>query len=245
MKVSDSIENRRIQMISDAYSLRPDEKWVRSEFSRLLNRIRSIDHSVIDNAFDALLQRYQEPTCPGLAQRHYHSFEHVLDLLGWWRMNLFFSFSEMPIVGFMSILYHDCVYRSDGSFHNEAASAGIAVQELFPLILDNNAVSQIASEIMATDHGADRTSRYFVRDYDLVGLARDWSVVESDGERIRQEYANVPDEQFYAGRKKFFEALNNRRIFESSIFQEVFSNQARHNIARIVDDCTKKLLVHK
>lgn len=243
MMPSDSIEKRRIQMFADAESWRPDRKWVREQFVNLICKNSSVGYLTISATFERLLQKYLEPTCPNIATRSYHSFDHILDLLGWWRTSIV-SGPVDSSVAFFAILYHDCVYRSDGSVHNEAASAGTAITELFPLLLDHDFVSQVAKEILTTDHSIERSSGFFVRDYDLVGLARDWEDVKKDGELIRQEYINVPNEQFYAGRKKFFESFGNRRIFESSIFQEVFSNKARYNIARIIQDCDKELLVH-
>lgn len=232
----------RIEMFASAREHRPDLDWTRTEFARIVGNLRaSPSGAAILAAFDRLVAKYKEPTCPWQAVRHYHTFDHVLDLLGWWRLNLFASLPQERETAFLAILYHDCVYRTDGTTHNEAASAAFAVSELFPLGLDHHLVAMVAQEILTTEHSQNRNSGYFVRDYDLVGLARDWEEVAKDDIKIRQEFANVPDEKFYEGRKKFFAGFALRPIFESSIFQRTFSDQTRQNIDRILAICDHEI----
>lgn len=231
-------------MFAEAKNLRPDAYWAQNEFVRSVNKVGgTCKDSVAMATFCRVYEKYAEPLIgkDGTKQpRAYHTFDHVLDLLGWWRMNSFLHTGRE--IAFFAILYHDCEYFVDGSGRSESASAAFSIPELFSLGIDHQIVSVVAREILTTEYSQDRDSQFFVRDYDLVNLARDWNEVALDSEKIRQEYAHVSDADFYQGRKRFFEGFKDRRIYQSGIFQQVFSNQARQNIELIIAECNQKLI---
>ncbi len=244
--VEEQNEAKRIEMFAEAKKLRPDAYWAQTEFVRSVAGFASGKDSLAMATFCRVFEAYKEPLLAApltpYRDRAYHNFGHVLDLLGWWRMNLFNENSIARSISFFAIIYHDCKYFIDGSKRSESASAAIAVPELFSLGIDHDTVSLVVREILTTEHSQDRDSHYFVRDYDLVGLARDWDEVAEDTKKIRLEYSDASDEEFYRGRKKFFEGFRTRRIFNSGIFQYTFSHKARQNMEKIIEDCDQKLL---
>jgi predicted metal-dependent HD superfamily phosphohydrolase len=72
-----------------------------------------------------------------------------------------------------------------------------------------------------------------------MSLAVGWEAFERNTAAIRREYAHVPDEDFAAGRRGFFEGMLQRdRLFYSEWGKQTLEAPARANLQRAIDGLT-------
>jgi len=166
--------------------------------------VRRHGHGVpsAESTLEELVRAYAEP------HRHYHTLDHVADLLRLWEKHG--GASDAGAVR-LAILFHDAVYdpmRRD----NEAASAKLAVRQLSALGFPQQLLGKIETYILATRHGAAPQA---MEDADLdMLLDLDLSVLAAASDRyriyalaIRQEYSAVPDALYRPGRRRVLEGF--------------------------------------
>ena len=163
-------------------------------------------------AFATIDGAYREP------QRGYHNWDHIADLLG--KLDQLAHLAARPDLIAAAIFWHDSVYitrDADGLLRADAenvrASAALfECHSRFPAP-EADAVHDM---IMATaNHLAARATREhypgFSRDHDLFldldlsSLAAPWDAFEYNLDRIRFEYAWVPEPLFCLGRLQMLE----------------------------------------
>ncbi|MFN3243997.1 MAG: hypothetical protein ACE37K_21000 [Planctomycetota bacterium] len=174
-----------------------------------------------------LTRRYLEP------QRHYHTLEHVAAMLHVGRQ---FPLDEEQI---MAVWFHDAVYDPE-SDQNEQKSARLAQKWLAKSGWDVEAIERVGRMVLDTrGHVPSTVQSELVLDLDLMSLAVGWEAFERNTAAIRREYAHVPDEDFAAGRRGFFEGMLQRdRLFYSEWGKQTLEAPARANLQRAIGGLT-------
>lgn len=195
---------------------------------------KDIKDSDLERILNGLKARYDEPW------RHYHTFEHPLELFDILIDNL--DTVNSPEIVAWSMLYHDSVYDPTAeNGRNEELSAQIAESEL-PLIIGKDKACLVANYTRATlYHGSDEinTDLDFFLDADLTILGSKPERYDKYARDIRREYKHVPDEDYRLGRIAILQSLSNRveesGLFRTELFRETYEDQAQNNIARETD----------
>ena len=239
MMTKETADLKRKELFAGAIRRRPTIEEARTRFSEDALSRSGVGKETSCRLFDDIVVDYHRPVGEHSARR-YHTFDHVLDLLGWCYYDPFGYCPSDQFAASVAILFHDIVYVFGSDHNNEAASAAKAVQSLHEDGFPANIISAVVREILCTDHSRDRPSALMVRDFDLAGLAREWNEVAEDSQKIRLEYSNIPDDVFYQARKAFFVTLQERRIYESLEFEALLP-QAKDNIGRIIAICDHEL----
>jgi predicted metal-dependent HD superfamily phosphohydrolase len=191
--------------------------------------VRRHGHGVpsAESTLEELVRAYAEP------HRHYHTLDHVADLLRLWEKHG--GASDAGAVR-LAILFHDAVYdpmRRD----NEAASAKLAVRQLSALGFPQQLLGKIETYILATRHGAAPQA---MEDADLdMLLDLDLSVLAAASDRyriyalaIRQEYSAVPDALYRPGRRRVLEGFLARpQIYRTERLRALWEAPARANLS--------------
>jgi predicted metal-dependent HD superfamily phosphohydrolase len=164
--------------------------------------------------------------------RAYHSFEHVLEVLGHFMRVP--AWSDRDAVA-LAILFHDAVYVA-GRSDNEVLSAELAVALLEPTAF-SPLCGRVAQLVRLTArHGSiardevDQDAALFL-DCDMAILGAEPEAFAAYERAIAEEYAFVPNELYRAGRARFLEKLlASPRIYLSSFFFAEREAQARRNL---------------
>ncbi len=172
--------------------------------------------------------------------RHYHTWEHVLELLGHFGVVDEEIGWENPREVYLAMLFHDAIYDI-GRRDNEAQSASLARRVMETTLvgqgIDTDMVSRLI--LLTRGHGQDHAdaldgdAAYFV-DCDMAILGSDPKRFWEYERQILREYSpTYTPEQFKRGRTSFLKGVAARpTIFVSSFFQTKFEAIARHNIAQ-------------
>lgn len=167
-----------------------------------------------------LTRLYQEP------HRHYHTLEHIAAMLH--------ASRDAPLdrVQTMAVWFHDAIY-DPRSQTNEADSAELAGERLRAAGWAAADVARVQQIVLDTQrHVPTVPGSDVVLDLDLMSLALPWDEFARNTERIRREYAHVPEAEFVAGRRAFLgEMLKRERLFYSP-FGVRWEQAARANLAR-------------
>jgi predicted metal-dependent HD superfamily phosphohydrolase len=184
-----------------------------------------------DNARHIYLElknRYDEP------HRHYHTIDHIRFCLE--QVDRIPDEYPHKTAVELALWFHDVIYEI-GDPQNERNSAewfrGRADGDL-----PDNLVDQVYRMIIATEHRqppAEGDVAYVV-DIDLSSFGRPYDEFLEDSRRVRAESIHLTDEQFSEGQCAFLRNLLARdRIYRSDLFRELYEDQARSNIRRVVD----------
>lgn len=174
-----------------------------------------------------VVQRYDEP------HREYHGLAHLAHVVSVVSsmQDLCEDFASTVIAAF----FHDVVYvigRSD----NETASAQFAGEHLRRLGAEPDAIAKVEVMIVATDdhvvpNGAPADTAVLL-DADLAILGTDTETYDHYVERVRREYAAIPDDAWRVGRAAVLESFLRRdRIFLTPRGHE-WEVPARSNLQR-------------
>jgi predicted metal-dependent HD superfamily phosphohydrolase len=173
-----------------------------------------------------LTRRYQEP------QRHYHTLEHVAAMLHQGRQ---FPLDEEQV---MAIWFHDAVYDPT-SDQNEQKSARLASKWLAKSGWEVDAIERVGRMVLDTrGHMPSTLQAEPVLDLDLMSLAVSWPAFEANTAAIRAEYSHVPDEDFAAGRSKFFASMLQRDRLFFTPWGQTLEATARANLHRAIAQLT-------
>lgn len=177
-----------------------------------------------------LTQRHAEP------QRHYHSWDHIEALLGWFGQRR--NHLHDPLSVELAILFHDAVYdptRSD----NEAESARLLRDADLPGVEDAvraRAVRMVEAtarhEIPEGLDAPDRNDMAEFLDMDLSILGARTEVFDAYEQAIRREYAFVPEALYREARRGILQRFLEREgLYFSDWGRERFEAAARANLA--------------
>ena len=211
--------------------------FIKNEFQDTLAclGIKSQNTGVLWNE---ILEKYSEPW------RAFHNLEHISDtLVAAHRLMrcLPLSPNERSVVA-LAIMYHDIIYDSKASGgQNEKESADLARIRLRTISLSGDVCDSVYQAILATDHGRSAqtgsSTESIVHDADLFSLARNWNTFIEVGEKVRQEYSYLSDQEFVSGRRQFMQMLLEReRIYHTDFAVRHWEKRARKNLERLLRD---------
>jgi predicted metal-dependent HD superfamily phosphohydrolase len=171
-----------------------------------------------------LITRYKEP------HRHYHTTQHLLDVLT--MIDKLADDHDLFLVR-LAAWYHDAVYAIPaGQLSNEEASARLALRELSLVGLEQEDLNQVARLIRLTEThlpGPRDPEGELLCDADLSILASNPATYVGYVAAVRAEYAQVPEEEFLAGRLALLSELADREIFRTSKGRQL-TDAARANL---------------
>ena len=180
--------------------------------------------------FTGLEAAYAEPA------RVYHTAEHINDCLA--QLDLSRQPARRPDEVEAAIWLHDAVYLP-GAPDNEDGSARLARRTLADARAPAEVADRIAELVLATQHLAipGEPDVALLCDIDLSILGRTHEVFDEFEQRIRQEYAWVPEAVYRSARSEILAGfLRRRSIFQTDDFRDRYEATARSNLARILED---------
>jgi predicted metal-dependent HD superfamily phosphohydrolase len=182
-----------------------------------------------------LITRYSEP------HRSYHTTKHLLDVLT--MIDQLADDHEIFLVR-LAAWFHDAVYAIPaGQVSNEEASARLALRELSRVGLEQEDLNQIARLVRLTEThvpGPRDPEGELLCDADLAILASDPPDYADYVAAVRKEYAQLPDEEFLAGRLAVLTELADREIFRTAKGRQL-TDAARANLAREISALRDRL----
>lgn len=183
---------------------------------------------------DELIARYREP------HRRYHTMTHIEDCLTQIAASTDLTSDQRELLE-TAIWFHDAIYdptRGD----NEAESARLARDRLTAAEAPEPFIEEIERLILLTaGHSVEPGDPLGAR---LVSI--DLSILGAKPERydayaraIREEYAQVPDPAWRAGRAAVMgRFLESPRLYADPVWAERYETRARANIRREIDALT-------
>lgn len=167
-----------------------------------------------------LTRRYCEP------HRRYHGLEHPAHML-WIGRGMALTDEQIAAVWF-----HDAIYDPK-AIDNEARSAALATELLAALGWPDHSVQTVADIVRDTHrHVPTSDAARAVIDLDLEPLSETWDVFHRNALHIRVEYRHVDDATFAAGRKRFLEAMLDRKRIYWTTWGERLEDRTRRNLER-------------
>ncbi|MCA8913809.1 MAG: hypothetical protein KDB90_00255 [Planctomycetes bacterium] len=167
-----------------------------------------------------LTHRYSEP------HRRYHDLRHIADMLC---KGGELALSDEQV---MAIWFHDAVYVP-GSKTNEADSAVLAVERLTAAGWSPARVKVVEQIVLDTcGHVPSIEASAKVLDLDLSTLGGSWESYERNGRNIREEFANISEDDWNAGRGAWLEGMISRERLFWTPWGEPLEAEARANLKR-------------
>ena len=167
----------------------------------------------------------------GRPNRHYHDETHIAHCLV--ELDGARDLIGNPDMVELALWFHDAIYEP-GDKKNELHSAELFLgyaQDALPVVL----VKEVYDAILATVHQQqpERNNARFVVDIDLSSFGLPWPEFMADCHALRKEQVNLPDSEFYPGKRKFLRHLIERsNIFFTPYFRQRYEDAARANIER-------------
>lgn len=184
----------------------------------------SKDQKLINGFWKEIETKYTE------RGRHYHDLFHLENMFLELE-NVKNKITDFNSVSF-SVFYHDIIYNAT-SKSNEEKSALYAADRLHKLNLDEDLISNINTQILATKshQKSEDTDTDYLLDADLSILGKDLPVYLEYTRKIRKEYAIYPDLLYKPGRKKVLRHfLELDTIFKTEDFRNKYELKARENM---------------
>jgi predicted metal-dependent HD superfamily phosphohydrolase len=182
-----------------------------------------------------LITRYSE------LHRHYHTTKHLLHVLT--MIDQLADDHDVFLVQ-LAAWFHDAVYAiPPGQISNEEASARLALRELSRVGLEQEDLNQVARLVRLTEThlpGPRDPEGELLCDADLAILASEPADYAAYVAAVREEYAQVPDEQFLAGRLAVLTELSDREIFRTTKGRQL-SDAARANLSAEINALSVQL----
>jgi predicted metal-dependent HD superfamily phosphohydrolase len=162
--------------------------------------------------------------------KHYHNLQHLDHMFS--ELNSIKSKLENYTGVSFSVFYHDVVYDA-ALKSNEEKSAELAESRLQKLNIDQNLITKVSGQIIATKshRESDDSDTNYILDADLSILGQDAETYREYTQKIRKEYSLYPDLLYKPGRKKVLRHfLELDSIFKTEDFREKYEKRARENI---------------
>lgn len=178
--------------------------------------------------FEKIIAAYAEPF------RVYHTAAHVQDCLNQfdWSRHLAGRPDEVEA----ALWFHDAVYIP-GAADNEEQSAQLAQRALAGAVVEAETVRRIGDLVLATRHLTipGEPDEQLLCDVDLSILGREPAIFQEFEDRIRREYAWVPDATYRRSRSEVLAGFLRRRpIYQTEDFRVRYEVSARRNLQRIL-----------
>jgi predicted metal-dependent HD superfamily phosphohydrolase len=182
-----------------------------------------------------LIMRYNEP------HRRYHTTRHLLNVLT--MIDQLADDHDVFLVQ-LAAWYHDAVYAiPEGQVSNEEASARLALRQLSRVGLEQEDLNQIARLVRLTEThlpGPRDPEGELLCDADLAILASNPGDYADYVAAVRAEYADVPEEEFLAGRLSALIPFVDREIFRTAKGRQL-TDAARANLATEINAIADRL----
>lgn len=166
------------------------------------------------------------------AHRAYHNLMHIEDVL--LRVEELEPPDEDELALALAAWFHDAVYQP-GKDDNEDRSAYVAYDALEQIGADPALIAEVVRLVRLTaqhDPEPDDRAGQVLSDADLAILAAPRDRYEQYARAIRQEYIQVPEAEYCAGRVKVLQQFLERpSIFRTEYGREHWEAAARDNIA--------------
>jgi predicted metal-dependent HD superfamily phosphohydrolase len=202
---------------------------------------------------EAVLNRVLSPAYAE-PHRRYHTWRHVHQCLV--EMDSVYNCVELRHNHIerinaieMALWFHDVVYQI-GRDDNENKSADTANSIMQEAKLPEQFRLKVCGHIDMTDHRhshAEVTSgdHGVIVDIDVAVLGGHHWYYDEYRDQIRQEYAEVPDDVFYPGRRRVLERFLARPlVYHTEHFQNQYEAQARRNMVREITEINERLKQH-
>lgn len=190
----------------------------------------SADTNSADQAFDEIVEHYTEPS------RYYHNLEHIQSMLK--TVETLSPHALKPNEVKLATWLHDVIYDSKAA-DNEERSAAFAEELCIRLsIPDGRSIASLIIKTKTHDAGDDIDAQILL-DADLAILGAGSTDYQSYREKIRREYAWVPESEYRPARRRILlQFLMRPRIYYRLIELEI---RARANITAEIDAMSKDL----
>ncbi|GAB3752222.1 HD domain-containing protein [Microlunatus parietis] len=174
---------------------------------------------------EELITRYGEP------HRRYHNQDHLLAVLE--AIDRFATSDHDLYLVRLAAWFHDAVYDiPERELTNEEASARLVVRRLQRAGLETEDINQVARLVrLTTIHqvGPGDADGELLCDADLAVLGGTPEEYARYVDAVREEYAAVDDEQFWAGRLDVLDGLAATQLFRTGRGRKLLK-QARANL---------------
>jgi predicted metal-dependent HD superfamily phosphohydrolase len=178
--------------------------------------------------FAQLAAAYAEPG------RAYHTAEHIRDCLA--ELDLTRSLAQHPDEVEAALWFHDAVYLPEAS-DNEDQSAKLARSALSRGAVPREVADRVAALVLATRHASlsSAPDEQLICDIDLSIFGREPRIFDAFEQRIRREYAWVPEPMYRRERSAVLSGfLQRRSIYQTDQYRRRYEASARANLKRIV-----------
>ncbi|HOB62799.1 MAG TPA: hypothetical protein PKI41_11880 [Candidatus Competibacteraceae bacterium] len=195
-------------------------------FMALWRRVAPGAAALAETVYRQLAERYGEP------YRHYHTLNHIRHCLRLFDRTA--ALMREPDLVEMALWFHDAIYQP-GAQDNERRSANL-FRQWAEGGMDPMNLQRVDDLIMLTTHrDSPQGDGEFVVDIDLSSFSLPWDECERDGRRVRAEFAELSDAQFYPGHLRFLRVLQSRPcFFYTDFFRRHYEQLARDNLHRII-----------
>ncbi len=170
------------------------------------------------------MTRYSE------AHRAYHNLNHIQKCLQEFEGTR--SLAEDPDAVEMAIWFHDAVYDPKAQ-DNEELSGQLAAYLLEVAEMPEAFSQKVARLILATKHDAppENKDAALLIDVDLSIFGQLREIFAEYESGIRQEYADVPKNEFADGRSRMLKTMLKRpSIYQTDFFRAKYEETARKNL---------------
>ncbi len=194
-------------------------------FGRLWNRCAGFIDPQVDDIYNHLASRYNEP------HRFYHTAAHIDQCLG--HLDNACAISGGCDLAELAIWFHDAIYDVEARDNEQKSAAWFA--ECAKNSLPDQMIEQVSQCVLSTAHQTPPVDNLckLVVDVDLCGLGQDWSGFVRDGDNIRMENSGMRTDDYVKSQIVFMEKLLGReRIYATEYFNSCFEVSARSNISR-------------
>jgi len=188
----------------------------------------------ISETYDSIINSYS------YTARFYHSSNHIETCLN--ELDRVRDVCESPEEIEMALWYHDIVYKFVNTAKNEYDSAERLHKDLFAMGIDQRIINKMYVLILWTKHDGtpDTNDGCVIVDIDLSTLASLPEDFEKIGQKIRQEYSHLTDDEFIKGRVAFFKRmLDKPHIFQTNHYRDDYEDLARDNLVRFIKENEK------
>ena len=199
-------------------------RWRWNELIKTTSKIfgLDIDTNFTDYYYDEII--YTSYT----KDRYYHTLVHIEDMLIHVRDFKFKSHKDRILLKW-AVWFHDIIYDPSKS-DNEAKSAQKLEDFMIALDFKESDINISKWLILVTSHKGEPQTYIedIICDLDLRLFINDQSEITR---LIRKEFHMQSDKDFYDGRKKFLQFMNNKEhIYHTNLYQNTQSDHAKHNI---------------
>jgi predicted metal-dependent HD superfamily phosphohydrolase len=163
--------------------------------------------------------------------RHYHTAVHLQEML------LYFHFlrpqfllsAEQQRAVILAIFFHDAIYDASSNTNEEDSVKLFQSFETSALVDDMILATKAHHSVDPSD---DSSVVAFFLDLDLSVLGKTYEAYQQYAILIRKEYSHVPHDTYCQKRADILDAfLQQKSIYKTSLFREMFEEQARSNLA--------------